>query len=75
VESAPVPLRGCILKNKGEQASIRAPEQEGAYRLFLTVTDGKQHYAYTNIPFYVMPNANGGKPTKAISFKRMALNE
>jgi hypothetical protein len=74
-ESAPVALRGCVVKNKGEQAIIRAPEQEGAYRLFLTITDGHQHYAYTNIPFYVMPNENGGTPNKAVSFKKMALHE
>ncbi len=32
---------------------LKAPEREGAYRLFFYVRDGKGHAGTANIPFFV----------------------
>jgi len=72
-ESAPKALSGLMIRKKGNTAKLRAPQKEGAYRLFLTLTDGNGHYGYSNIPFYVIPRDADAKPAKAVSFKRMTL--
>ena len=33
--------------------TLRAPDKEGAYRLFVTISDGNNNIATANIPFYV----------------------
>lgn len=70
-ESAPTPVSSRVLRRNGNSVSMRAPAQEGPYRLFLLAYDGKNHYAYTNIPFYVIPRPEDAPPARAISFKRM----
>jgi hypothetical protein len=50
-------------------AKFFAPSTEGAYRLFFETVDGNGHYAYTNVPFYVMPRKAGQAPKRAVSFK------
>ncbi len=72
-ESAPKALPGSVIRKKGGAAQLRAPQKEGAYRLFLTLTDKSGHYAYSNIPFYVLPRDPDAKPSKAVSFKRITL--
>ena len=54
-ESRPEPIPGLIGEADTEHAIIKAPEKEGAYRLFLYVMDGHNHVATANIPFYVNP--------------------
>ncbi|WCT10202.1 hypothetical protein [Mucilaginibacter jinjuensis] len=54
-ESRPEPIAGLIGDANTEHAIIKAPEKEGAYRLFLYVMDGHNHVATANIPFYVKP--------------------
>lgn len=54
-ESRPGPITGLIGDANTDHAIIKAPEKEGAYRLFLYVTDGHNHVATANIPFYVKP--------------------
>jgi hypothetical protein len=35
--------------------SFKAPEKEGAYRLFVYGYDGNGNWATANVPFYVQP--------------------
>ena len=53
-EGRPMPIENLILgiTNNG-QATLKAPGKEGAYRLFIYVTDGNNNVATANIPFYV----------------------
>jgi hypothetical protein len=37
----------------GKTLRFKAPEQEGAYRVFVFVTDGQGNGATANIPFFV----------------------
>ena len=37
----------------GGQATLKAPGKEGAYRLFIYITDGNNNVATANLPFYV----------------------
>jgi len=68
-ESAPTPLVGLFKKKTTNSAKFFAPSTEGAYRLFFETVDGNGHYAYTNVPFYVMPRKAGQAPKRAVSFK------
>ncbi|CAN5721748.1 glycoside hydrolase family 2 TIM barrel-domain containing protein [soil metagenome] len=52
-ESAPPAHPECIKKNGETTVQIRTPKKPGAYRLFLTVRDGKGAASADNIPFYV----------------------
>jgi hypothetical protein len=54
-ESRPLPIAGAVVSSDTQKALIRAPDKEGAYRLFLYVTDGHNNVATANIPFYVKP--------------------
>ena len=71
-EQAPVAVNGLFVKRKGKQATFRAPEKEGAYRLFIFVYDGKKHYAYANQPFYVMPRDPEMGQGKFVTFKKLS---
>ncbi|MFM1771303.1 MAG: hypothetical protein RLZZ71_445 [Bacteroidota bacterium] len=70
-ESAPTPIAGLFKKKTTSTARFFAPSVEGAYRLFFETVDGNGHYAYTNVPFYVMPRKEGQAPKRAVSFKRI----
>ncbi|MEI6491036.1 MAG: glycoside hydrolase family 2 TIM barrel-domain containing protein [Verrucomicrobiota bacterium] len=52
-ESVPLPVDGCILSQSGGDVTLRAPSKAGAYRLFLTVRDGKGSASADNVPFLV----------------------
>jgi len=49
------PLPGLIKEVRGAEIALAAPEQEGAYRLFVFVFDGHGNAATANIPFFVKP--------------------
>jgi hypothetical protein len=53
VEAKPKALNDLLIKNNGKSLSFKAPEQEGPYRLFVVVYDGKNHIATANAPFFV----------------------
>jgi hypothetical protein len=52
-EAKPASIPDLVIDGKTKTLSFRAPSQEGAYRLFVTVYDGKGHIAFANAPFYV----------------------
>jgi exo-beta-1,3-glucanase (GH17 family) len=53
-EHAPEEFKECIIETKSKgRATIQTPSQKGAYRLYLTVRDGKGGAAIDNWPFYV----------------------
>ncbi|MFZ4784950.1 MAG: glycoside hydrolase family 2 TIM barrel-domain containing protein [Flavobacteriales bacterium] len=74
-EAAPLPLHGVFSKRKTNEAQFRAPTTPGSYRLFVFIRDGHGHYAYDNLPFKVMPRTEAMGPGRAISFKKMSMNE
>ena len=43
----------------GKRAYFKAPQNEGPYRLHLTITDDSDYYATANIPFYVLNPDDG----------------
>ncbi|MCA9299342.1 MAG: hypothetical protein KDA28_09760, partial [Phycisphaerales bacterium] len=51
-EAVPESLKDLVLE-QGASARIRTPSRQGAYRLFVTVTDGTGRAATANIPFMV----------------------
>lgn len=52
-EYVPEKMTGLFMKTSEDSTSFRAPEQKGAYRLFIYVEDGNNHTAHANIPFWV----------------------
>ncbi|GAB2777560.1 hypothetical protein HNQ93_001784 [Hymenobacter luteus] len=52
-ESRPAAIPGLIPAGAKAQTTLKAPTQEGAYRLFVYAYDGKDNVATANIPFYV----------------------
>jgi hypothetical protein len=52
-EHEPPSLPECIISSNGGDANIRIPSKPGAYRLFVTVRDGKGSASKDNIPFQV----------------------
>jgi hypothetical protein len=52
-ESVPPAHPEAILAAQGSRLEFRAPSQEGAYRLFVTLHDGKGNAATANVPFFV----------------------
>lgn len=53
LEKAAKPIAGLIVEPAAPKIQFIAPAHRGAYRLFVTVTDGNGHIAYGNIPFLV----------------------
>ncbi|WP_345890379.1 glycoside hydrolase family 2 TIM barrel-domain containing protein [Rufibacter aurantiacus] len=52
-ESRPGAIPGIVQDQGKGQAQVKAPEKEGAYRLFVYAYDGKNNVATANIPFFV----------------------
>lgn len=52
-EARPKPVEGLITPGADGKASLKAPGKQGAYRLFVYITDGNNNVATANLPFYV----------------------
>ena len=72
-EAALQPELGILKKRKDDSVEIVAPDKEGAFRLFVFVTDKGKRTAYANIPFYVMPRTANDPPAKTVQFKKQEL--
>lgn len=72
-ESAIQPILGSFRKRKSNSAVMIAPKEEGAYRLFVFVSDKDDRVAYANIPFYVLPRKKDDPPAKKIRLKKQEL--
>jgi hypothetical protein len=58
-EKPAVPIPGLIQDGRGARIRFATPQEEGAYRLFMQVRDGKGHVGYANAPFYVRQTGEG----------------
>jgi hypothetical protein len=52
-EDRPASIPNLITDQKNGKAILKTPAKQGAYRLFVYITDGNNKVATTNIPFYV----------------------
>lgn len=73
MESAAEEVHVGMSKRESAAISFRAPENSGAYRLFVTVA-GNGKTAYANIPFYVTPRSESDGPSRFIGFKRQTMD-
>ncbi|KGE16002.1 hypothetical protein DI53_0117 [Sphingobacterium deserti] len=60
-EARPKTIDGLVKQRDVDKATLTAPEKEGAYRIFVYITDGKNKVATANIPFYVGEPAQHGQ--------------
>lgn len=52
-EDRPQPIQNLLSAAREGKVALKAPDKEGAYRLFVYVTDGNNNVATANIPLYV----------------------
>ena len=52
-EHTPERVNNLIADAQAAKITMKAPQESGAYRLFVYAYDGKGHAAHANIPFYV----------------------
>ncbi|MEO5564577.1 MAG: glycoside hydrolase family 2 TIM barrel-domain containing protein [Chitinophagaceae bacterium] len=52
-EARPKAIKGLLVPGNSGLATLKAPDTEGAYRLFVYVVDGNNNVATANVPFYV----------------------
>jgi len=53
LEKSAKPIPGLIEVGQGPHMNFTSPKQEGPYRLFVQITDGRGNAGYANLPFYV----------------------
>ena len=52
-EARPKSLDGLVKPGENGNVTIKTPDKEGAYRLFVYIMDGNNNVATANVPFYV----------------------
>jgi hypothetical protein len=69
VEGRPASIeRKKVRKFNGKSLSLKAPEAEGAYRIFI-YADLDGWVAYGNVPVFVQPLPEGQRPRKMVQFE------
>lgn len=71
-ESKPTELIGLLRNRRSATCRMKAPETEGRYRIYVTVTDGEK-IAYANLPFYVQPLSIEEQGNKTVQFIKTDL--
>jgi hypothetical protein len=56
IERVPQPIPDLIAKGEQPRIWLQSPDSMGAYRLFVTVLDGRGSGTVANVPFFVMEN-------------------
>jgi hypothetical protein len=52
-EARPKSIDGMVTPGENGNATFKAPDKEGAYRLFVYIMDGNNNVATANVPFYI----------------------
>ncbi len=65
---------GLIRRRRQPSIEFRAPEKEGAYRLFVFLTAKNKITSYANIPFYVNPRPEDALPVNPVRLKSKQLD-
>jgi len=52
-EARPKSLDGLVKPGENGNVTIKTPDKEGAYRLFVYIMDGNNNVATANVPFYI----------------------
>lgn len=73
-EDAIPPVLGVLSRRRDNSVRLRAPEEEGAYRLYVFITDDAGKVAYANIPFYVNPRLESDPPAHSVRLKPQSLD-
>jgi len=73
-EAAPPAVLGAIANKNAAVSTLRAPKEEGPYRLFVWVYDRKGQVGTANVPFYSMPRSVEAGPARGIAFKKRELD-
>ena len=74
-ENALQPELGLFKKKTNNISEFIAPKKEGAYRLFIFISDKGKRTAYANIPFYVIPRNENDPLPKNMNFKKQSLKD
>ncbi len=72
-EGALQPVLGMLKKRKSNSALLVPQGDEGAYRVFVQITNKSGRAAYANIPFYVVPRSPEDPPVKSVRMKTQEL--
>jgi len=52
-EARPKSIDGLVTPGENGNATFKAPDSEGAYRLFVYIMDGNNNVATANVPFFI----------------------
>jgi hypothetical protein len=73
-ERTPGEIKGLIKNKRRTHITFRAPSEDGAYRLFVYVSDSENKTVYANIPFYILPRNSNDDQSKPVKLKKQTLH-